>query len=390
MYKAVDFLKTSVGAGVLLMLCALAAVLCANIASLQHFYHAFLHFDITVGIAGRDLSGDFHFWVSDGLMAVFFLFVGLEIKRELMSGELSSVRLALLPAIAAIGGMVAPAAIYVFCNRAGSEQILHGWAVPTATDIAFSLSVLALLGSRVPVAMKVFLTAVAIIDDLLAILIIAFFYAGQLQPWYLALAALIVIAMLVLGRAGVARLGPYLALGALLWVAMINSGVHATIAGVLTAACIPHQRKPAGVSSTPLQKLEHALHQPVALGIMPLFAFVNAGIEFGSLAVADILTPLPLGIALGLLVGKPIGICAAVGIGLWLRIGKLPRGINWARMFGLSLLCGIGFTVSLFIGNLAFLDVSEELVNLTKLGVLAGSALAALGGYLFLRWSLHG
>ena len=390
MFKAVDFLKTSVGAGVLLMLCALAAVICANFPPLQHLYHEFLHFNITVGVGGRELSGGLHFWVSDGLMAIFFLFVALEIKRELISGELSSMRRVMLPAAAAVGGMIAPAAIYVLFNFSGGDDVLHGWAVPIATDIAFSLSVLALLGSRVPIAMKVFLTTVAVIDDLLAILIIAFFYAGKMQPWYLVAAALIVIAMLVLGRIGVVRLAPYLILGALLWIAMKNSGIHATIAGVLTAACIPHKRKPESISETPLQKLEHALHQPVALLIMPLFAFVNAGVEFAGLNPSDLLAPLPLGIALGLVVGKPVGICAAVGLALLCGVGKFPPGLNWERVFGVALLCGIGFTVSLFIGNLAFQDVSEEMVNLTKLGVLSGSLIAGIGGWLFLHARLRG
>ena len=390
LYKAIHFFKSGVGAGVLLMLCAFAALICANVPSLQHVYHGFLHLDLSVGIGGRQFAGDMHFLISDGLMAIFFLFVGLEIKRELMSGELSSLRLAMMPAIAAAGGMVAPALVYLFFNFGGDEKVLHGWAIPTATDIAFSLAVLALLGRRVPVTMKVFLTAVAVIDDLLAILIIAFFYAGELHPWYLLPSALIVIAMLVLGRVGVERLWPYLVLGLLLWVMMINSGVHATIAGVLTAACIPHRRDPGGLSETPLQKLEHALARPVSLAIMPLFAFANAGVEFGTLEFSDIFNPLPLGIVAGLVAGKPLGICAAVSIALLCGIGKLPRGMDWVRMFGVALLCGIGFTVSLFIGNLAFLDVSEELVNLAKLGVLSGSFVAAVGGYLFLRWSLRG
>ena len=388
--RVIGFLKTGVGAGVLLMLCAAAAVVCANFAPLQHIYHDFLHFELSAAIGDRRVAADVHFLVSDGLMAIFFLLVGLEIKRELISGELSSLRQAMLPAIAAIGGMVAPAAIYVLFNLGGSDQVLHGWAIPTATDIAFSLAVLSLLGPRVPVALKVFLTTVAVIDDLLAITIIALFYSGKLQPWYLVVVALIVVAMLALGRLGVRRLWPYLALGALLWVAMINSGVHATIAGVLVAACIPHRGQPADPPApTPLQRLERVLHQPVALGIMPLFAFVNAGVQFGGLDPSDVLAPLPLGIAVGLLLGKPIGICAAVAAALAAGIGRLPHGVGWIGMIGISMLCGIGFTVSLFIGNLAFLDVSAEYVNLAKLGVLTGSILAAISGYLLLRWSLR-
>ncbi len=370
------------------MLCAAAAIVCANVGALHGFYAGLLHFEAGISAGGAEIAGDFHFWVNDGLMAIFFLLVGLEIKRELMSGELSTVRLALLPAIAAVGGMVVPAAIYVGFN-AGDSESLRGWAVPTATDIAFSLAVLALLGTRVPLAMKVFLTAVAVIDDLLAIIIIALFYATELQPWYLALAAAIVSLMLVLNRAGIQRLTPYLVLGLVLWVAMANSGVHATLAGVVAAGCIPHRRAPQP-DPTPLLRLEHSLHWPVTYMIMPLFAFVNAGVEFGELAASDLASALPLGIALGLVVGKPLGICGAVWIAVALRVGSFPRSLDWPRLAGIACLCGIGFTVSLFIGNLAFGNLSDQLVNLTKLGVLAGSCLSGLAGYFVLRSLLRG
>jgi len=327
--------------------------------------------------------------VNDGLMAVFFLLVGLEIKRELLAGELSEPAKIALPAVAALGGMAAPAVIYAACNW-GDAVALRGWAIPAATDIAFSLGVLTLLGSRVPLSLKVFLTTLAIIDDLGAIVVIAVFYTEHLAPVMLAGTALAALILFLMNRAAVMPLWPYLLVGAVLWLTVLKSGVHATLAGVMLAFAIPlrpsvrhPQRNRAG--DAPLLRLEHGLHPWVAFGILPIFAFANAGVSFAGMSLSSLLAPIPLGITLGLFLGKAVGIFGCCWLLLKITRAPLPEGSNWASLFGVSLLGGIGFTMSLFIGNLAFPAGAAEYGTQLRLGVIAGSLLSGVGGYLVLR-----
>ena len=382
-YALTAFLKMEFAGGAVLFAAALAAVFAANLESAREWYQHFLH--VSVGVVfgeGRHALSMSHF-INDGLMAVFFLLVGLEIKRELLAGELSSRARALLPMIAAAGGMIFPALIYAAFNW-GDGEAMRGWAIPTATDIAFSLGVLSLLGRRAPFSLKIFLLAIAVIDDLGAIAIIALFYAGDLSVAPLLLSAVILFAMFMLNRCNVCSRVPYMLLGALLWACVLQSGVHATLAGVAVAFTVP-LRAPEG-KQAPLEPLEHDLHALVTFIILPLFAFANAGVSFAGLSPGDILRPLPLGIITGLVLGKAVGITGASWLAVRAGIAELPRGCSWAMVCSLSLLCGIGFTVSLFIGNLAFAANSEELVNFVKLGVLAGSTIAGLGGYLLLHF----
>lgn len=384
--QAQVFLRTSAGAGVLLFLAALAAILAAN-SFLAHSYEGLIHVEIGISVANYTLSESFGHWVNDGLMAIFFLLVGLEIKRELLTGELSSPTRALLPAVAAAGGMVVPALIFSLLNF-GDELAMRGWAIPVATDIAFSLGVLALLGARVPLSLKVFLTAVAVIDDLGAIAVIAIFYSEDLQLNLLGYAVAVLALMAAFNFLGVKARAPYLLAGALLWLLLLKSGVHATLAGVFTAFCIPHGKAGAG-SNTPLLRLEHDLHTPVTYFIMPMFAFANAGLSLEGLGVSVLFTEaLPAGIMFGLLLGKPIGICGVVWLAVKTGVCQMPRGCNWLMMLGVSFLCGIGFTVSLFIGNLGFDAVDPAFLNKVKAGVLCGSLLAGLAGYFVMLRSL--
>ena len=312
------------------------------------------------------------------------MMVGLEIKRELLAGELSSRSRAMLPALAAAGGMAGPALIYVFFNW-GDEVAMRGWAIPTATDIAFSLGVLSLLGRRAPFSLKIFLLAVAVIDDLGAIAIIALFYTGELSAVPLLLSAVLIAMLFGLNRAGVCSRTPYLVLGLLLWICVLQSGVHATLAGVATAFAVP--LRAGGGKVPPLEPLEKDLHSPVNFVILPLFAFANAGVSFMGMTAGNLLNPIPLGIAVGLILGKTVGISGAVWLAIRAGVAEMPRGCNWTAMCSLSLLCGIGFTVSLFIGNLAFAAGHADLINLVKLGVLVGSTVAGLTGYLLLRYA---
>lgn len=386
--QAQVFLRTGAGAGVILFLAALAAIAIAN-SGLAGAYDSLMHVEIGLSAGDFELSKSFSHWVNDGLMAVFFLLVGLEIKRELLTGELSSPARAMLPAVAAAGGMVVPALIFAVLNH-GDEIAMRGWAIPVATDIAFSLGVLALLGSRVPISIKVFLTAVAVIDDLGAIAIIAVFYSDDLQLHLLGYGALLLCAMAAANMLGMKSRLLYLAAGTVLWVLMLKSGIHATLAGVFTALCIPHGKAGAG-TDTPLMHLEHSLHTPVTYFIMPLFAFANAGLSLQGIGIATVFTePLPAGIMFGLLIGKPIGICGAVWLAVRTGIGQLPRGCNWPMILGVALLCGIGFTVSLFIGNLGFLSVDPSLLNTVKAGVLAGSTFAGVIGYFVMLRAIKG
>jgi NhaA family Na+:H+ antiporter len=323
-------------------------------------------------------------WINDGLMAVFFFLVGLEIKRELLEGRLSTWQQASLPAAAALGGMALPALVYVAVTF-GDSVAMRGWAIPAATDIAFALGVLALLGSRVPVALKVFLLALAILDDLGAIIVIALFYTSELSLESLAVAGVGGAALLILNRSGVTRIAPYLLVGLVIWVCVLKSGVHATLAGVVVALAIPLRSADPSVQS-PLRQLEHSLHPWVAFGIMPLFAFGNAGVNLTGLSIDALLSPVPLGIALGLFFGKQMGVLGFAWLGSRAGICRLPEGVTWLQVYGVALLAGVGFTMSLFIGTLAFSD--PEHAAAVRLGVLSGSLVSGLLGYLVLRHAI--
>ena len=324
-------------------------------------------------------------WINDGLMALFFLMVGLEIKREVLDGQLSTWASRILPGSAAIGGMLGPALIYLSFNL-GMDGHPEGWAIPAATDIAFALGVLSLLGSRVPVSLKVFLTALAIIDDLGAVVIIALFYTSSLDAAALSGAGAIIVALIALNRLGVVRLWPYFLLGAVLWFLVLQSGVHATLAGVILALTIPLKGKGAepDKATSPVYKTEHALAPWVAFLILPIFGFANAGVSFAGMTVSALANPVPLGIGLGLFLGKQIGVFVASAAVIKLGLARLPEGAGWVQLYGLSMLCGIGFTMSLFIGLLAFPN-TVDLQSEVKLGVLAGSILSAFTGALLLR-----
>ncbi|KRB79703.1 sodium:proton antiporter [Sphingomonas sp. Root710] len=365
------FLRTEAGGGIVLIMTAATALVAANSPAAE------LYFGLLHKKAGP-LS--LLHWINDALMALFFLLVGLEIKREFVGGHLASWSDRLLPFLAAAAGMAVPALVYT-AFTGGTPGLARGWAIPTATDIAFAIGVLALLGSRAPASLKLFLTTVAIVDDMGAVAIIALAYTPAINGAALLAAAIIFAAMLGLGRLGVRRLPPYLLLAAALWGAVLLSGVHATIAGVLAAFAIPI----GSGDRSPLHRLEHALHPWVAFGIVPLFGFANAGVSFAGVGLADIVRPLPLGIALGLFLGKQLGIFGSVRLAVALGIAQRPNGATWVQVYGVALLCGIGFTMSLFIGGLAFHD--PLLGDEVKIGVLGGSLLSAICGYVLLRFS---
>lgn len=384
------FLALESAGGFVLFGAALLAVALSNSPWAAGFAHL-LHQPVGLDIGGMALRSSAEHAVNDGLMVIFFLLVGLEIKRELLDGELSERANIMLPAVAALGGMFAPALIYATCNW-GDAVALRGWAIPSATDIAFSLGVLTLLGSRVPASLKIFLTALAIIDDLGAIVIIALFYTDNLAPLMLGGAALTILVLVALNRGGVTALTPYLLVGAVLWFFVLKSGVHATLAGVVLALAIPLRVEGAAANddAIPLLRLEHALHPWVAFGVLPVFAFANAGVSFAGMSFGDLLAPIPLGIAAGLLFGKAIGIFGCCWLLIKLTGGALPTGANWLSMLGIALLAGIGFTMSLFIGTLAFAQAGAQAAQYAtqlRLGVIAGSLIAAVAGYLILRYS---
>ncbi|OHV90217.1 Na+/H+ antiporter NhaA [Mesorhizobium sp. ORS 3428] len=367
-----EFLDSEAAGGIILMAAAALALIVAN-SPLAETYFAVLH----AYLGPLSVSH----WINDGLMAVFFLLVGLEIKREMLDGQLSTWPRRVLPGIAAAGGMLVPALVYVAVNR-NNQAALAGWAISTATDIAFALGVLSLLGSRVPASLKVFLTALAIIDDLGAVIIIALFYTSGLSLAYLAAAFAAIAVLVALNRMRVMNLLPYLVLGALLWVLVLKSGVHATLAGVALALTIPLERAP-GISHdqehSPLHRLEHGLHRLVPFIVIPIFGFANAGVSLGGLSFAALIEPLTLGVAAGLVLGKLVGVFASSAIAIRLGLADLPAHAGWLHMIGISLLCGIGFTMSLFIGLLAFAN-DAALQDAVKVGILAGSLVAALLG----------
>jgi NhaA family Na+:H+ antiporter len=372
-----DFLDNAASGGLVLMAVAAVALAVANSPLAPAYFGA-----LKTYIGPLSLLH----WINDALMALFFLFVGLEIKREMLDGQLATWSRRILPGVAAIGGMVVPALIYVAFNQ-GDPLALRGWAVPSATDIAFALGVVALLGSRVPTSLKVFLTALAILDDLGAVVIIALFYTGNISLLDLGLAAGVVVALAAMNRAGVLRLLPYLVLGAVLWVLVLRSGVHATVAGVVLALTIPLRATPGRVddlSRSPLHRLEHGLHHWVTFGVIPIFGFANAGVSFAGLSAATLLDNVTLGIAAGLVLGKAIGVVGAAALVIRLGLADMPMGAGRLQLFGIALLCGIGFTMSLFIGLLAF-EGYAEMEERLKVGILMGSGVAGLLGYAVLR-----
>ena len=370
------FFRLEAASGLVLLFAAIIALLVSN-SNLADIYFSTLNKYLFVGINNFGLKLSVIHWINDGLMAIFFFFVTLEIKREFLQGELSNAKQALLPIIGAVGGMLVPALFYVFINW-GDSETLNGWAIPSATDIAFSLGVLSLLGKRVPLSLKVFLTALAIIDDLGAILIIAIFYSGDLNIKYLTLMALAFIILLIINKFNIKKFLPYLIIGIFLWDFTHNSGIHATIAGVLLAMTIPHRKKEKDYSL--LIKIEHAISPYVAFGIMPLFAFANAGVSLEGLSFASLLNKVPLGILMGLFVGKQLGVFVFSYVSIKLKIAQMPNNANWFNFYGVGVLTGIGFTMSLFVGNLAFVE-NVQYMDGVKIGVLTGSLLSTLTGY---------
>jgi NhaA family Na+:H+ antiporter len=362
----------------LLLIAAAVLALIINNSSLSWLYNGLLDTPVVAQIGALKIAKPLLLWINDGLMALFFLLIGLEVKREVLDGQLSKPSQIVLPGAAAIGGMVVPALIYWFLNR-DNPSALSGWAIPTATDIAFALGVLALLSKRVPVSLKLFLMTLAIIDDLGAIIIIAIFYSGALSTLSLALAAACIAALIGMNRLGVVKLGPYMIIGLILWVCVLKSGVHATLAGVTLAFCIPLRTKNAEPS--PLLTLEHALHPWVAYGILPLFAFANAGLSLAGVTVESFTHHVPMGIAVGLLLGKTVGVFGLTWLAVKIGIAALPQGANWGQILGVAILCGIGFTMSLFVGSLAFVPGASEYAGMDRMGILTGSILAALIGY---------
>ena len=370
------FFKLEAASGLVLLFAAIIALFISN-SGLADLYFATLNKYLFIGINNFGLKLSVLHWINDALMAIFFFFVTLEIKREFLQGELSNIKQALLPIIAAVGGMLVPALFYVFINL-GDSETLNGWAIPSATDIAFSLGVLSLLGKRVPLSLKVFLTALAIIDDLGAIVIIALFYSGDLSIKYLTLMLLAFIVLLLINKFNIKKFLPYLVVGLFLWDFTHNSGIHATIAGVLLAMTIPHRKKEN--DSSLLIRIEHAISPYVAFGIMPLFAFANAGVSLEGLSFASLLDKVPLGIVLGLFLGKQLGVFVFSYISIKLKVAQMPNDTSWYNFYGVGVLTGIGFTMSLFVGNLAFVE-NMQYMDGVKIGVLTGSLLSTLFGY---------
>lgn len=380
--KAKQFFQLESAPGILLFFACVIALAMKN-SPIAWIYDTLLLTPVAIKIGEFAIDKPLLLWINDGLMAVFFLFVGLEIKREMIQGQLSTRDQAILPLLAAIGGIVMPALIYIGVNYSDSNA-LKGWAIPAATDIAFALGIIAVLGNRIPPAIKICLLAIAIIDDLAAIVIIALFYTRDLSLYSLGFAVIAITTLLILNRKKVTNLGPYILTGILLWTCVLKSGVHATLAGVIIALLIPLKIKEPN-HEPPLISLEHALHPWVSFGVLPVFAFANAGVSLKGLSFSTLLEPITLGIIAGLMIGKPLGVMGFTWLGGLLKICKLPKDISWQAYFGMALLTGVGFTMSLFIGTLAFDDVAFQ--NAVRLGVLFGSAVAGLLGYFMLRWA---
>ncbi|MBT8417992.1 MAG: Na+/H+ antiporter NhaA [Silicimonas sp.] len=371
------FTKSETSSGLLLIASAVAAMVAAN-SVFASTYESVLGAYLTIEIAGEGLSKPLILWINDGLMAIFFFLIGLELKKELLEGKLKNPRDVLLPGIAAVGGMLFPALVFVYFN-AGDPRAITGWAIPAATDIAFALGILALVGSRAPVSLKVFLLTLAILDDMGAILIIALFYTSNLQVEYLLYALIPFALMLWLNTERVHRTGLLLLLGVMMWVLVLKSGVHATLAGVVTAFLVPIKDR---WGKSPLHSLEHSLTPWVYIFIVPIFAFANAGVVLTGLSPSDFLQPLPMGIALGLIAGKQVGVFGLTFLVVKSGMARLPHGANWVHIYGVACLAGIGFTMSLFIGSLSFSD--QILMNQVRMGVLSGSLVSAIMGYALL------
>lgn len=382
-----NFLRLESSGGIILMAAAALALLAAN-SGAAGLYAYFIDTPVEVRVGALLIAKPLFLWVNDGLMAIFFFLVGLELKREFLEGELSRPANVLLPAVGAVGGMVVPVGVFVFMNH-GDPVAMQGWAIPAATDIAFALGILTLLGSRVPVSLKVFLVSLAIFDDLGAIVIIAIFYSGDLSTEALAVALVCLAALALMNRRNVMSISSYVLVGVIMWIAVLKSGVHATLAGVALAAFIP-MRDPNNAGHSPLRELEHDLHQVVAFAVLPLFAFVNSGIDLSGVGIDTLLHPVPLGIAAGLFAGKQIGIFLLCFIAIKLGIARLPDGANWGGLYGVSILCGVGFTMSLFVGSLAFENtvLDPEMVFDERLGIILGSLLSGIMGYIVLYLTL--
>ena len=377
------FMKLESASGILMLTAAIIAMLAAN-SPLADLYSELLDITVAVQVGALLISKPLLLWVNDGLMAVFFFLIGLEIKREVMEGELSSVSQIILPGVGALGGMIIPASIYIWMNR-GDPIALDGWAIPVATDIAFALALLSVFGNRVPTALKVFLLTLAIFDDLAAIVIIAIFYSGDLSLGALLIGAIALIIAIIMNKTGVTRTSGYILLGVVLWIAVLKSGVHATLAGVVIAFCIPMRDKQ---GNSPLSDLEHNLHSPVVFVILPLFAFANAGLSLAGMSIEDLTHPVTLGVISGLFIGKALGILGFVALGVALRFVQIPKNVNWIQLLGVAFACGIGFTMSLFIAGLAFEHGSDDYYSGDRLGILVGSILSALVAFVLLHISL--
>jgi len=379
------FLHLESAGGITLLIAAVAAMAIVN-SPLAGWYEAFLDIPVELRFADLHIAKPLLLWINDGLMAVFFFLVGMEIKREVLDGELSNPAQVVLPAVAAAGGILVPALIFTAFNH-GDVHAMAGWPIPTATDIAFALGMLALLGNRVPTSLKLFLLTLAIIDDLGAIVIIATLYTGDISTTSLLVAAGALAVLALLNWRGVTRVSAYLLVGTVLWVSVLKSGVHATIAGVLLGFFIP-LRSGHEAHESPLRRLEEDLHYPVAFAILPLFAFANAGIPLVGMQLSDLTNSLPLGVALGLFLGKQIGIFSFSWVIIRLGLARLPQGASWASLYGVSVLCGIGFTMSLFIASLAFEGTGEHIVAASRIGIITGTVVSAIAGCLILNWTL--
>jgi len=379
-----EFLQMESASGTLLIAATVLALVMANISAALELYDWFLGLHLTVTIGGLGVDKPLLLWINDALMVFFFMLVGLELKREVVEGQLSRPDQVILPIMAAVGGLVVPAAIFWWINGDFVSQ-KNGWAIPTATDIAFALAMLGLMGSRVPLSLKILLTTIAIVDDIAAIFIIAIFYTNDLSVVSLALAGLGIIGLALLNRFRVMRLAPYMLIALFIWLCVLKSGVHATLSGVVVAAFIPLRARD---DHSPARHLEHTLHPWVAFAVLPIFAFANAGVPLHGMSIEKLTNGVPLGIILGLFVGKQLGVFGMILIARLLRIAKLPENTTWGQVYGVAVLCGIGFTMSLFIGTLAFEHGNFDLLSGVKLGVLVGSVLSAAAGLLILHFTL--
>ena len=377
-----DIFKHESSSGILLILSAVLAIIMAN-SPLSSYYSLLIETPVNVSIDTFSINKPLLLWVNDGLMALFFLLVGLELKREFLEGELSDKRNIILPALGAIGGMAVPAMIYVFLNK-DDPAAIQGWAIPAATDIAFALGILSLLGSRVPISLKIFLTSVAIFDDVGAIIIIALFYTSKISLGALIFCLFCMAALWLMNKSGIERRRYYLYVGLLMWIAMLKSGVHATLAGAVLAMFIPITTRS---GKSPLKTMEHELHSMVSFFILPFFAFCNAGLYLGDISMSQITHSIPAGIALGLFVGKQVGVFGLCWLGIQLGLTKLPNNMTWGSLYGIAALCGVGFTMSLFIGSLAFAESDSNMIVDERLGILLGSIASGLLGY-FVLWKL--